>query len=48
MVEGFGLRERRERYRFAELATWMLAPYTGKGKRLRPQDLIGTERREDL
>jgi uncharacterized protein (DUF2384 family) len=32
----------------AELATWLLAPHMGKGKRLRPKDLLGTERKEDL
>jgi hypothetical protein len=48
LVEGFESREHRERHRLAELATWVLAPWVGAGKQLRPQDLLGTERREDL
>jgi hypothetical protein len=48
LVDGYETREYRERYRMAELATWLLAPHMGKGKRLRPKDLLGTERKEDL
>jgi hypothetical protein len=48
LVDGYERQEARERYRFAELATWLLSPHVEKGKRLRPQDLLGTERREDL
>lgn len=48
LVEGFEAREQRERFRLAELATWLLAPWTGAGTRLTPKDLLGIERGEDL
>jgi len=47
-VEGWETQQRRARYQFAELAVWLLAPWTSKGSRLTPKDLLGTERREDL
>jgi hypothetical protein len=43
LVDGFTKREARERYRLAELATWLLAPWTGKGKHITPGKLIGKE-----
>jgi hypothetical protein len=48
LVEGWHRQEERNRYRTAELACWLLAPWTQKGTRLTPKDLLGTERREDL
>ena len=48
LCDGWHRNEERLRYRNAELAVWLLAPWTGKGTRLRPADLLGTERREDL
>ena len=48
LVEGWRQQEQRTRYQVAELAVWLLAPWTAKGTRLTPKDLLGTERREDL
>lgn len=48
MVEGYEMREERERYRTAELATWLLAPHTGKGQHITPRQLLGKDRKEDL
>lgn len=40
LVDGFEKREARERYRMAELATWLLAPWTN-GKHITPRHLLG-------
>jgi hypothetical protein len=40
MVDGFQKREARERRRLAELATWLLAPWTN-GRQITPRDLLG-------
>lgn len=41
LLEGFEKREERERWRNAELAAWLLAPWTGKGKHITPGTLLG-------
>lgn len=49
LVEGWTQQQDRERYRVAELATWLLAPHMAKGKSITPHDLLGTRPKgEDL
>lgn len=48
LVEGYAERERATRYRFAELACWIVSPHLKAGSRLSPKDLLGTEQSEDL
>jgi hypothetical protein len=44
LVEGFEKREERERYRFAELAAWLLAPWNSKGQHITARKLLGRDR----